>query len=270
MARSSSSSKRGSLYADLEHLRTQFSSLDPESTGYIGYEQLMRLVKSETNMDESAVPELLEKLDRDKDGRVSAQLHKTNNNAYVFHALFLLQVCFDDLQALFELEREAAKRQKLEGQETHDYSSGSLISQGNVAEFSNTQEYDTALDTTPGEILASPTPSRDSNDIFQTPVVLRHKRSSRTPSGGTRGRGRGIDGDLAMLSPIQAGGTPSSDNRSPVEAGECSSPHWFVPCRHETVGFKTKSVSLPLPLPTTEGTPIILSHSLVPLTLLSI
>lgn len=75
MARSSSSSKRGSLYADLEHLRTQFSSLDPESTGYIGYEELMRLVTSETNMDESAVPELLERLDRDKDGRVSAKYH---------------------------------------------------------------------------------------------------------------------------------------------------------------------------------------------------
>lgn len=76
MARSSSSSsKRGSLYADLENLRTQFSSLDPENTGYIGSEELMRLVISETNMDESAVPELLERLDRDKDGRVSGNFH---------------------------------------------------------------------------------------------------------------------------------------------------------------------------------------------------
>ena len=70
MARSSSS-KRASLYADLEHLRTLFSSLDPDNTGYIGYQELSRLAQSESGMDESVVPELLEKLDRDKDGRVS-------------------------------------------------------------------------------------------------------------------------------------------------------------------------------------------------------
>ena len=70
MARSSSS-KRGSLYADLEHLRTLFSSLDPDNTGYIGHEELSRLAQSESGMDESMVPQLLESLDRDKDGRVS-------------------------------------------------------------------------------------------------------------------------------------------------------------------------------------------------------
>ena len=68
---SSSSSKRGSLYADLEHLRAQFTSLDPDNTGFIGYEELVTLAQSESGLDEAMVPELLEKLDRDRDGRVS-------------------------------------------------------------------------------------------------------------------------------------------------------------------------------------------------------
>lgn len=126
---------------------------------------------------------------------------------------------FEDLQDLFKLEREAIKRQKLEEQETQEYPSGGL---GNVADFNTTQEYDTALDTTPGELLASPTPLRD---IFQTPpVVLRHKRPLRTPYD----RGHGSDTELCVLSPIHVGGTPSS-GKSPSEAGESSTPH-CVPC----------------------------------------
>lgn len=133
---------------------------------------------------------------------------------------------FEDLQDIFELERDAIKRQKLEEQETHDYVPGGLISPEKVTDFNTTQEYDTALDTTPGELLASPTPSRD---IFQTPpVVLRHKRSLRTPSGGTFGQGRGGDAEFCVLSPIQAGGTPSSGNKSPAEAGMNSSPHYLA------------------------------------------
>lgn len=124
---------------------------------------------------------------------------------------------FEDLQDLFELEREAIKRQKLEEQETPDYPPGGLSSPEKVTDFTTTQEYDTALDTTPGELLASPTPSRD---IYQTPpVVLRHKRSLRTLSGGTSGQGHGGDTEFCVLSPIQAGGTPSSGNKSPAEAG---------------------------------------------------
>ena len=72
MARSSS--KRGSLYADLERLRMHFSSLDPDNTGYIGYQELTALARSESGMDESMVPELLERLDRDKDGKVSLRM----------------------------------------------------------------------------------------------------------------------------------------------------------------------------------------------------
>ena len=77
MARSSSG-KRGSLYADLERLRMHFSSLDPDNTGYIGYQELTALAQSESGMDESMVPELLERLDRDKDGKVSTRLHVHN------------------------------------------------------------------------------------------------------------------------------------------------------------------------------------------------
>lgn len=64
------SSKRGSLCTDLDHLRTTFASLDPDNTGYIGYQELRTLAQSESGMDETMVPELLERLDRDNDGRV--------------------------------------------------------------------------------------------------------------------------------------------------------------------------------------------------------
>ena len=124
---------------------------------------------------------------------------------------------FEDLQALFELEREAAKRQKVEGKKTDHCPLGGLISPARVAEFSNSQEYDTALDTTPSELVASPTPSGDSIGIFQTPtVVLRHRRSLLLPTGGSPALSHGNDEGISMLSPKQAGGTPP---RSPVEPG---------------------------------------------------
>ena len=72
MARSNgSSSKRSSLYADLDHLRTMFASVDPANTGYIGFQELKSLAQSGTGMDETMVAVVLEKLDRDKDGKVS-------------------------------------------------------------------------------------------------------------------------------------------------------------------------------------------------------
>ena len=64
------SMKRRSFYADLDHLRSCFDTLDPEKTGFIGYEELTKLVESMPNTEESVVPELMEKLDRDKDGKV--------------------------------------------------------------------------------------------------------------------------------------------------------------------------------------------------------
>lgn len=62
--------KRASFYADLDLLRSQFDSLDPKNSGYIGYGELTTLVKSMQGFEESMVPELMERLDRDKDGKV--------------------------------------------------------------------------------------------------------------------------------------------------------------------------------------------------------
>ena len=120
---------------------------------------------------------------------------------------------FEDLQAIFELERDAAKRQKLEGERTHLCPPGGLIPK--MADFNgSSQEYESALDTTPAEIVASPTVPENS-DIFQTPtVVLRHKRSVRQP---TPSRGHSGDVGSFMLSPIPAGGAP---RKSPSEPGE--------------------------------------------------
>lgn len=71
MARSNGGTgKRGSLYADLDHLRTMFASVDPANTGYIGFPELRSLVQSGAGVDETMVATVLEKLDRDKDGKV--------------------------------------------------------------------------------------------------------------------------------------------------------------------------------------------------------
>ena len=65
------SGKRCSFYNDLDSLRCCFDDLDPGRSGYIGYEELTKLVKNMPNTEDSVVPELMEKLDRDKDGKVS-------------------------------------------------------------------------------------------------------------------------------------------------------------------------------------------------------
>ena len=121
---------------------------------------------------------------------------------------------FEDLQAIFELEREAAKRQKLEGERTHLYPPGGPIPK--MADLNgSSQEYESALDTTPAEIVVSPTVPAEGSDIFQTPtVILRHKKSVRQPT-----PSRGCSGDVGnfMLSPIPTAGTP---RRSPSEPGE--------------------------------------------------
>ena len=68
---SSNGSKRSSLHADLNHLRATFASVDPENTGYIGVQELRSLAQTSTGVDETTVALVLEKLDRDKDGKVS-------------------------------------------------------------------------------------------------------------------------------------------------------------------------------------------------------
>ena len=67
----SGSAKRASFYADLDLLRGQFDALDPRKSGYIGYNELTKLVQSMHGFEESMVPELMTELDRDKDGKVN-------------------------------------------------------------------------------------------------------------------------------------------------------------------------------------------------------
>ena len=66
--------KRRSFYADLDHMRSLFNSVDTSKTGYIGFAKLCVLVRSIPGIEEAAVPELMERLDRDKDGKVREML----------------------------------------------------------------------------------------------------------------------------------------------------------------------------------------------------
>ena len=68
------SSRRKSFYADLDRLKHHFDALDPQKSGYIGYAELTQLVQSMRGQEESVVPELMERLDRDKDGKVDCLL----------------------------------------------------------------------------------------------------------------------------------------------------------------------------------------------------
>ncbi len=64
------SGKRRSFYADLDSLRSCFDNVDKRKSGYIGYDELTKLVESMPGTEDSVVSELMEKLDRDKDGQV--------------------------------------------------------------------------------------------------------------------------------------------------------------------------------------------------------
>ena len=68
------SSRRKSFYADLDRLKHHFDALDPQKSGYIGYAELTQLVQSMRGQEESVVPELMKRLDRDKDGKVDCLL----------------------------------------------------------------------------------------------------------------------------------------------------------------------------------------------------
>ena len=62
--------KRRSFCADLDHMRSLFNSVDTSNTGSIGFPELCVLVRNIPGIEEAAVPELMEGLDRDKDGKV--------------------------------------------------------------------------------------------------------------------------------------------------------------------------------------------------------
>lgn len=93
--------KRRSFNTDLDHLRKCFNDLDHLNSGYIGLEELTKLVDnmpdSMPDTGDSVVADLMEKLDRDKDGKVkvgvahSINAHSTNDNACsIVHVIMLV------------------------------------------------------------------------------------------------------------------------------------------------------------------------------------
>ncbi len=64
------SGKRRSFYADLDHLKSHFDSIDHSQTGYIGYNELKQLARKMSGIKEADLPQLMNKLDRDEDGKV--------------------------------------------------------------------------------------------------------------------------------------------------------------------------------------------------------
>ena len=118
------------------------------------------------------------------------------------------------MQALFESEREAIKKQKLEDQRRHPEG---LISASTFTDVSrSSQEYDSAVDTTAEEIVVSPPPDQEQNSTFyQTaPVVLRHKKKkSHRLINHEQYPGNNVG--FSTLSPIPSVGAPATDDCSP-------------------------------------------------------
>ena len=118
------------------------------------------------------------------------------------HVFLLLQISFEDLEALFELQRDTVKRQKIENTQYQ-------ISSRN---FCNNDEYSSPLGTTPSEITSG-SPEESScldADLYQPPaVVLRHKKPLLKLS--TSQSQQGEDNDTVL----------SAEHTSPGEAGEC-------------------------------------------------
>lgn len=77
--------KRASFYADLDLLRSHFEALDPQKSGYIGYKELAKLVQDIQGVEESMVPELMEKLDRDRDGKVMGGVASSPQRPHDMH-----------------------------------------------------------------------------------------------------------------------------------------------------------------------------------------
>ena len=59
-----------SLYLDLKELRERFEEVDKEKKGYIDYNGLQQMI-SNMDFDPALTRQLMDNLDRDKDGKVS-------------------------------------------------------------------------------------------------------------------------------------------------------------------------------------------------------
>lgn len=72
--------KRRSLNTDLHNLRKCFNDVDHHKSGFIGLEELTKLVDRIPDTEHSIVAELMEKLDRDKDGKVGEIARKSGRS----------------------------------------------------------------------------------------------------------------------------------------------------------------------------------------------
>lgn len=62
--------RRSSLYLDLKELRERFEEVDQDNKGYIDYGGLEQMIAGMEGFDSSMAGELMDSLDRDKDGKV--------------------------------------------------------------------------------------------------------------------------------------------------------------------------------------------------------
>ena len=60
-----------SLYMDLKELRKRFDEVDKTMIGYIDYDGLKQMIAGMDGFDNSMAMELMNSLDRDKDGKVN-------------------------------------------------------------------------------------------------------------------------------------------------------------------------------------------------------
>ena len=124
---------------------------------------------------------------------------------------------FEDIEAVFALERETVKKEAKSKRppstttELYLPSSQQLTTDGSI-------EYDTAFDTLPSDGITSPTSVPDTgrrqrtevgtdHDTESPRVILRHKRPGRVTVP--------MVGNLGLLSPIHSGFTPAGHGRPP-------------------------------------------------------
>lgn len=66
-----SEKRPSSFYLDLKNLRERFEEVDKDGKGFIDYEELQVMIASMEEFDPAMARELMDYLDRDKDGKVS-------------------------------------------------------------------------------------------------------------------------------------------------------------------------------------------------------
>ena len=109
--------RRSSLYLDLKELRERFEEVDKDNKGYIDYGGLEQMIAGMEGFNSSMAGELMDSLDRDKDGKVRniffcSYILSSTHHAPFQNCFLLCQVTFDDFQTLFTLKRDTLKEQQ--------------------------------------------------------------------------------------------------------------------------------------------------------------